>query len=392
MSTDGMKGTVDGTGLRGDIVISGGANVSYAGKSILGGEGAYLTLSAGGEAVSNFADSTLTLTKGAATVNGDGNGHLKALLIATDDPSVPLKIKAESGTSVSIPASKVLSIPNDGSLVIDGNLDVAGTLELHSTATFGGKADVTGNVYVLDDGANQSTTLNDGTTFNVSGTGAVYSNFEEVGDSVVGGNIEQGSEGYTYSPISATPSGTAITLKYKWALAAPVTPAAPQLTNLTISNGTLSPAFSAGQHSYTASVGNSVSSITVTPTVDDGSIVTVNGKAVISGHASGAIALSVGSNTITIEVSSGEQTRTYTIIVTRASSTGGGGSSGGGGGGSSSSGYTVSVDSGIENGDISVSPSRAERGDTVTITVDPDEGYELDTLVVTDNRGKPHCG
>ena len=63
------------------------------------------------------------------------------------------------------------------------------------------------------------------------------------------------------------------------------------------------------------------------------------------------------------------------------------GGSSSGGGSSSSNRYTVSVDSGIDNGDISVSPSRAERGDTVTITVDPDEGYELDSLVVTDNRG-----
>ena len=63
------------------------------------------------------------------------------------------------------------------------------------------------------------------------------------------------------------------------------------------------------------------------------------------------------------------------------------GGNGGGGGGSSSSGYTVSVDSSIENGSIRVSPSRASRGDTVTITVDPDEGYELDTLTVTDANG-----
>ena len=56
-------------------------------------------------------------------------------------------------------------------------------------------------------------------------------------------------------------------------------------------------------------------------------------------------------------------------------------------GGHSPSRYTVSVASGIDNGSIRVSPSRAERGDTVTITVDPDEGYELDTLTVTDSNG-----
>lgn len=68
---------------------------------------------------------------------------------------------------------------------------------------------------------------------------------------------------------------------------------------------------------------------------------------------------------------------------------GGGGNnrpSGGGGGGSASSGYSVSV-SKTTNGKVSVSPSKAEEGDTVTITVTPDKGYELDKLTVKDADG-----
>lgn len=68
---------------------------------------------------------------------------------------------------------------------------------------------------------------------------------------------------------------------------------------------------------------------------------------------------------------------TCTVSVTRRSN-------GGGGGGSTT--YTVSTDAG-RNGDVTVSPSRASYGDTVTITVDPDEGYELDELIVTDSDG-----
>lgn len=56
------------------------------------------------------------------------------------------------------------------------------------------------------------------------------------------------------------------------------------------------------------------------------------------------------------------------------------------GGGSSSGRFTVSVDSG-KNGSVTVSPKRAEKGDTVTITVKPNEGYELDKLVVTGKNG-----
>ena len=62
-------------------------------------------------------------------------------------------------------------------------------------------------------------------------------------------------------------------------------------------------------------------------------------------------------------------------------------SSGGGGGGSSyTPSYTVSVDKTV-NGTITVSPKSASKGDTVTITVKPDKGYELDTLKVLDKNG-----
>lgn len=54
---------------------------------------------------------------------------------------------------------------------------------------------------------------------------------------------------------------------------------------------------------------------------------------------------------------------------------------------SSSDRYEISKPSDVENGSIKVSDSKAEKGDTVTITVTPDEGYELDELVVYDEDG-----
>ena len=53
-----------------------------------------------------------------------------------------------------------------------------------------------------------------------------------------------------------------------------------------------------------------------------------------------------------------------------------------GGGGTS---YAVTAPD-AENGTVRVSPSRASRGTTVTITVTPDEGYELESLTVLDSR------
>ncbi|NBJ90936.1 S-layer homology domain-containing protein [Acutalibacter sp. 1XD8-36] len=41
-----------------------------------------------------------------------------------------------------------------------------------------------------------------------------------------------------------------------------------------------------------------------------------------------------------------------------------------------------------EGGSVSVSPSSPKRGDTVTVELRPDEGYELDSITVTDRDGK----
>ena len=54
--------------------------------------------------------------------------------------------------------------------------------------------------------------------------------------------------------------------------------------------------------------------------------------------------------------------------------------------GSSGSSYAVSVPS-AKNGDVTVSPKNASKGDRVTVTVTPDKGYELDTITVKDASG-----
>ena len=106
------------------------------------------------------------------------------------------------------------------------------------------------------------------------------------------------------------------------------------LRSLTLSTGTLSPSFSSNRTAYTASVANSVSSITIqaTPTVS-GSTAQIGGADATSGR---RVSLNVGSNKIRVVVTArAGQTKTYTITVTRAGQTtsrGGGGGGGGGGG------------------------------------------------------------
>ena len=91
--------------------------------------------------------------------------------------------------------------------------------------------------------------------------------------------------------------------------------------------------------------------------------------------------------TYAIEASGADAGNNYTITyvdgtltVTKRSA--GGGSNSGSSGGD----YIVSVDS-DKHGTVTVSPKRADKGDTVTITVKPDKGYELDELTVTDKSG-----
>ncbi|MDI4650267.1 cadherin-like beta sandwich domain-containing protein [Cohnella hashimotonis] len=94
------------------------------------------------------------------------------------------------------------------------------------------------------------------------------------------------------------------------------------LSGLTLSAGTLSPTFASGTTNYTASVGNAVTSIAVTPTAANGAAtIKVNDAAVTSGSASAGIPLSAGSNQITVEVTAqnGDKQK-YTIMVTRENS------------------------------------------------------------------------
>jgi len=100
--------------------------------------------------------------------------------------------------------------------------------------------------------------------------------------------------------------------------AAPATDAT--LSNLTIISGSLTPAFAPATTAYADSVAYSVSSVTITPYVNQANATaTVNTVAVISGQASGALTLNVGVNTITVTVTAqdGTTTKTYTITVTR---------------------------------------------------------------------------
>jgi uncharacterized repeat protein (TIGR02543 family) len=98
------------------------------------------------------------------------------------------------------------------------------------------------------------------------------------------------------------------------------------LSGLTISSGTLSPTFSSSTTSYSATVTNATTSITLTPTRNQGNA-TIGVRLgtsgsytpVTSGSASGSLSLNVGTNTIEVLVTAqdGTTTKLYTLTISR---------------------------------------------------------------------------
>ena len=85
------------------------------------------------------------------------------------------------------------------------------------------------------------------------------------------------------------------------------------LSALTLSQGSLSPSFASGTLAYTASVAHSVSSLIVTPTTND-----ANATATVNGASPATpVTLSVGSNTVTVQVTAQDASGTlaYTASV-----------------------------------------------------------------------------
>lgn len=144
-------------------------------------------------------------------------------------------------------------------------------------------------------------------------------------------------------------------------------------------NGQLTVAAKIGESEYGTlqeAVNAAKSGDTIVLTQDCDEKISVSGKSVtidLDGHTYDKDKITLGSR-CSMSVSDDKITITYSAP------------SGGGSSSSSSGDYTVSVEN-SKHGTVTVSPKRADKGDTVTITVKPDNGYELDELTVTDKDG-----
>lgn len=92
------------------------------------------------------------------------------------------------------------------------------------------------------------------------------------------------------------------------------------LLDLSVSEGTISPAFDREITAYTVDLANSISSIIITPSAEaESASITVNGESVTSGAEYGPVSLDVGANSIIIIVTAVDRvtTKTYTIMAGR---------------------------------------------------------------------------
>jgi Cadherin-like beta sandwich domain/YHYH protein/Putative Ig domain len=93
-----------------------------------------------------------------------------------------------------------------------------------------------------------------------------------------------------------------------------------RLANL-VTDAVITPAFNSSIVNYSADVGYTISSLKITPTVEESNAtVTVNNISVLSGQSSGSIPLSIGTNTIRTVVlaQDGITTSTYKLTVNRS--------------------------------------------------------------------------
>ena len=379
--TTGNTGTVQMTGLvvgtsyslklicaiynntSGSLTYSSGVGLTITGATVFSGlPNPVLTANTpwahcNTEFTANASSATINITQSGSGWSSATNKlyvalQSQSLTVAPSPPTVTLMTpnsgSTVGGTSVTITgtnftgatgvtiggvAATGVSVVSATSITATTPAGTAGTASVVVTTPVGSNAANTLFTYVAPPTVTSLTptsgTTAGGTAVTITGTG-----FTGATGVTIGGVAATGVSVVSATSITATtPAGTAGTASVVVTTPAGsnaantlftyATPASTDatLSGLTYSSGVLTPAFASGTISYTQSVANSVSSITVTPTVNQvNATVTVNGTAVATGVASGSINLNVGANTITTVVTAqdGTTTKTYTTTVTRA--------------------------------------------------------------------------
>jgi hypothetical protein len=245
---------------------------------------------------------------------GDGTTALKRVPVdVLDDASAPYADLAITKTHLGNfyrnqpAATYTITVTNAGNAATRGMVTVTDTIPAGLTATAIAGAGWTCTLNSTNtDPKSSSCTRSDvlapsqaypPITLTVSvGSGAGSSLTNTV--ALVGGDYASNDTATDPTIVNATPSHNA------------------DLVNLALSAGTLSPTFSSGTQSYATTLANSITAITVTPTLADASAtVRVNGSLVASGTPSPPVSLNVGANMISTVTTAqdGATTKTYAV-------------------------------------------------------------------------------
>ncbi len=255
------------------------------------------------------ANATITVN-GVAVASGAASGSI-ALAIGSN--TINTIVTSQDGTNI-ITYSVIVTRPPSSDATLSNLAISAGTLTpAFATGTTNYTATVTNATASITvtptlSNSNASATINGTTVASGTASGPIA--------------LAVGTNTIT-TTVTAQDGSTTKTYTIKVTRASGTLSANANLFALKLSSGTLSPVFASATLGYTASVGNGIASITVTPTTTDpNATVKVNGVTVVSGTASGAVALAVGANVISAVVTAqnGTTTKTYTVTVTRAPS------------------------------------------------------------------------
>ena len=330
------------------------------------------------------SDSSATITVNGNTVTS-GNGYIVIGLTVGEPNTVTVIVTAQDSTT------KTYTITLTRAASLSGNADLGGlTISSGTLSPQFSSSDITYTASV-DNSVTQVTVTP--TASDSSATITVNGNTVTSGNGYIVTGLTVG-EPNTVTVIVTAQDSTTKTYTITLTRAASLSGNA-DLGGLTISSGTLSPQFSSSDITYTASVDNSVTQVTVTPTASDSSAtITVNGNTVTSGNGYILTGLTVGEpNTVTVIVTAQDSTtKTYIITLTRAASLSGNADLGGltiSSGtlspqfSSSDITYTASVDNSVTQ--VTVTPTASDSSATITVngnTVTSGTGYILTGLIV----------
>jgi formylglycine-generating enzyme required for sulfatase activity/alpha-tubulin suppressor-like RCC1 family protein len=237
---------------------------------------------------------------GAPDARGDSNGFRAArssVPVSADPGDVPVDTR-EAPTVITPTATSITatSVTLGGNVTADGGAAITERGVVYSATTTNADPLISGTGV---------------TKVTATGTTGVF-----IAPAITG--LTQGT-GYSYKAYAINSKGTTYTSVATFTTLSTNA----DLSALTLSTGTLSPTFASATTAYTASVANTVTSITVTPTSAQGNATIearVNGEAyasVTSGTASAALGLDLGSNTVDVRVTAqdGITRKIYTVTV-----------------------------------------------------------------------------